>query len=83
MTFLGEDFINYRVLETGGGGEGGELKRMRRQAGASGYSTARNRISLSLTTDNLSGTVLQLGDPQGSSEYITLRVMLLSHTPHG
>ncbi len=52
------------------------LRRRRRQSSSEGniYITAQNRISLSFTTEQSSGALLQLGDPESSSEYMLLLV---------
>ena len=71
MTFLGENYINYEILRAGVV----PLKRRRRQEIT--YITAQNLISLSFLTDQPSGSLFQLGDPQGGTDYLLLKVCML------
>ncbi len=67
VTFFGKEFISYRILNTA-------VQPVKRNA-VRNYRTAQNTISLSFTTNELHGTLLQLGDPE-SSEYGILEVLI-------
>lgn len=78
MSFLGNEYISY-VVKSSVVVQPLRRRRRRRQVpggGEDGYITAQNRISLSFTTDGDDGTLLQLGDPQGTSEYLLLQVRI-------
>ena len=68
VTFLGKDFIQYEVISGG--------SRVVRKRQTQAYISIANLISFSFLTTEPSGAILQIGDPQASSEYMIVEVIL-------
>lgn len=69
-SFFGNGFIRYR-LETATSQD----RPVRQTNESTVYRTGRNSIALSFQTSVSSGTLLQLGDPEGSLEYAVLEIV--------
>lgn len=68
VAFFGKNFIQYEVRET-------RVQALKRQV-QNTYTTAQNFISLSFVTKEPSGTILQIGDPHNSREYMIVEVSM-------
>jgi len=67
-SFSGNNFIQYQVIDR-------SLERPSRQTSSSHYTRGQTFLSLSFITTQPSGTLLYLGDQEGSSEYSVLETM--------